>query len=346
MAVKIRLARRGRKKLALYDIVISDARSPRDGRFIEKIGSYNPNTNPATIFLRDDRAMHWLMVGAQPTETAGSILRYKGILMRKHLQVGINKGAMSVETAELRFQEFMEQRENKIIGKIDNLADAKTKARATRQEAESKVRVARQDVIDQRVAALAAAEDAARVEAEANAKVAAESIQAASVEAMATTENTEAVTDSAPQNVNAFAKATQEEAPVLESVTEQIPTLETPAAQAVVADEVPTVEAPNVETPSVEAVVETPVAEVAEAVTEAPVAEVAEVVAEAPVAEVGEVVAEAPVAEVAEAEVAPVETANEETPVSVETAQEVTPEAPAGEQIAEAPEDKPADPAA
>ena len=85
MAVKIRLARRGRKKLAIYDIVVSDARSPRDGKFIEKIGQYNPNSNPASINIKDERAMYWLMVGAQPTDTAKRILSDKGILMKKHL---------------------------------------------------------------------------------------------------------------------------------------------------------------------------------------------------------------------------------------------------------------------
>ena len=95
MAVKIRLSRRGRKKLAIYDIVIADARAPRDGSFIEKIGSYNPNTDPSTVVLKSDRAVDWLMKGAQPTDTARSILSHEGVMLKKHLQVGVIKGAIS-----------------------------------------------------------------------------------------------------------------------------------------------------------------------------------------------------------------------------------------------------------
>ena len=89
MAVKIRLSRRGRKKLAIYDIVVADARSPRDGKIIEKIGNYNPNSNPATINLDLDKALEWVMKGAQPSETARAILSYKGVMMKKHLQIGV-----------------------------------------------------------------------------------------------------------------------------------------------------------------------------------------------------------------------------------------------------------------
>ena len=106
MAVKIRLARRGRKKLAIFDIVVADARAPRDGRFIEKIGTYNPNTNPASINLNDDKALQWVLNGAQPTDTARAILSYKGVLLKKHLQVGVNKGAISQETADAKFSEW------------------------------------------------------------------------------------------------------------------------------------------------------------------------------------------------------------------------------------------------
>ena len=94
MAVRIRLSRRGRKKLAIFDIVVADARSPRDGKIIQKIGNYNPNTNPATIKLDEDKALEWLNKGAQPSETARAILSYKGILLKKHLQMGVKKGAL------------------------------------------------------------------------------------------------------------------------------------------------------------------------------------------------------------------------------------------------------------
>jgi len=91
MSVKIRLARRGRKKQAMYDVVVADSRSPRDGRFIEKIGTYNPNTDPASINLDNDKAFDWIMKGAQPTDTVRAMLSYRGIMMKKHLQVGVNK---------------------------------------------------------------------------------------------------------------------------------------------------------------------------------------------------------------------------------------------------------------
>src|SRR5690606_25051293 len=106
MAVKIRLARRGRKKLAMYDVVVADARAPRDGRFIEKIGTYNPLTNPATIDLLDDRAFHWVMNGAQPTDTVKAMLSYRGILFQKHLQIGVIKGALTQEVADQKLEEW------------------------------------------------------------------------------------------------------------------------------------------------------------------------------------------------------------------------------------------------
>ena len=106
MAVKIRLARRGRKRRPIYDIVVADARAPRDGRYIEKLGSFNPNTHPATVVLNEERALHRVMTGAIPTDTARTILSRMGILMRKHLQVGVNKGAITQEVADRRFEEW------------------------------------------------------------------------------------------------------------------------------------------------------------------------------------------------------------------------------------------------
>ena len=106
MAVKIRLARRGRKKAAIYDIVVADARAPRDGKFIEKLGIYNPNTNPASIDFNEEKAFQWVMNGAQPTDTVKAMLSYRGILFKKHLQIGVAKGAISQETADARFEEW------------------------------------------------------------------------------------------------------------------------------------------------------------------------------------------------------------------------------------------------
>jgi small subunit ribosomal protein S16 len=121
MAVKIRLARRGRKKLAMYDIVVADARAPRDGKFIEKIGTYNPNTNPASIVLNEANALKWIMNGAQPTDTTRAILSYKGILLKKHLQVGVNKGAITQETADAKFGDWKEVKDAKVTGKSDGI---------------------------------------------------------------------------------------------------------------------------------------------------------------------------------------------------------------------------------
>ena len=102
MSTKIRLARHGRKGRPFYHVVIADSRAPRDGRYIEKIGTYNPNTNPATIDLKFDRALYWLMTGAQPTDTASRILSYKGVLLKKHLLEGVKKGAFDEAAAEAR----------------------------------------------------------------------------------------------------------------------------------------------------------------------------------------------------------------------------------------------------
>ena len=111
MAVKIRLQRHGRKKAPFYHIVIADSRSPRDGKFIEKIGTYNPMTSPATIDLDRDSAYAWLMKGAQPTDTAAAILRLKGVMYRKHLERGVAKGVVTPEAASTRYSEFVENKE-------------------------------------------------------------------------------------------------------------------------------------------------------------------------------------------------------------------------------------------
>ncbi|WP_339043937.1 30S ribosomal protein S16 [Cardinium endosymbiont of Tipula unca] len=108
MAVKIRLARRGRKHLAEYDIVVADARSPRDGRFIKKIGNYNPNTSPSIIKLDEASALKWLFQGAQPTDTVKNILSKQGVMFRKHLQIGVIKGAITQEQADEKFLAWKE----------------------------------------------------------------------------------------------------------------------------------------------------------------------------------------------------------------------------------------------
>jgi len=165
MPAKIRLQRHGRKRYAYYHIVIADSRAPRDGRYIERIGSYNPNTNPATIDLDFDKALSWLNKGAQPTDTARAILSYKGILYMKHLQGGVAKGAFSEEEAERRFKLWMTEKDSKIQSKKDRLTKESESEKKARLEAEAKVNEERAAALAKREAELAAekaAEKAAR----------------------------------------------------------------------------------------------------------------------------------------------------------------------------------------
>ncbi len=143
MPVKIRLARRGRKKQAMYDVVVADARAPRDGRFIEKIGTYNPNTDPASINLDDNKAFDWVMKGAQPTDTVRAMLSYRGVMMKKHLQIGVNKGAITQEEADKKLEAWIKDKESKIQGKVDKLAKAKADKKKAALDAEKKVSEAR-----------------------------------------------------------------------------------------------------------------------------------------------------------------------------------------------------------
>ena len=147
MAVKMRLARRGRKKKALYDVVIADVRAPRDGRFIEKIGTYNPNTDPASISIDEQKAFEWVMKGAQPTDTVRAMLSYRGIMYRKHLQIGVEKGALTQEEADKKLEAWLKDKESKIQGKVDKLTkDKEAKAKA-KLEAEAKVKEARAEAL-------------------------------------------------------------------------------------------------------------------------------------------------------------------------------------------------------
>ena len=157
MATKIRLQRHGRKKRAFFHIVVADSRSPRDGKFIEKLGSYNPITNPATIVLNVDRAAQWLIDGAQPTDTAAAILSYKGASMKKHLQVGVNKGAISQEEADKRFATWLEEKAARIEAKKSNLASAAQKVKAEGLAQEAKRRAA----VEAKIAAKIAEAEAA-----------------------------------------------------------------------------------------------------------------------------------------------------------------------------------------
>ncbi|NVJ47671.1 MAG: 30S ribosomal protein S16 [Cytophagia bacterium] len=189
MAVKIRLARRGRKKQAMYDVVIADARAPRDGRFIEKIGTYNPNTNPASINIDNDKAFSWLMNGAQPTDTVKAMLSYRGLMLKKHLQIGVIKGAMSQEDADKKFEAWVAEKDAKIQGKSDKLAAEKEAAKKAKLEAEAKVNAARAEALAAKKAeAEAAAQPAEEVAEEAAEEPAAEATEEVAAEAETTEE--------------------------------------------------------------------------------------------------------------------------------------------------------------
>ncbi len=124
MATKIRLQRHGKKDSAFFHIVVADGRAPRDGKFIEKLGTYNPNTNPASIDINFDSTLDWLMKGAQPTDTARAILSYKGLLMKKHLLEGVKKGALTDAQVEQKFTKWLGEKDGKIVGKKDKLKSA------------------------------------------------------------------------------------------------------------------------------------------------------------------------------------------------------------------------------
>jgi small subunit ribosomal protein S16 len=143
MPVKIRLQRHGKKASAFFHIVIADGRAPRDGKFIEKIGTYNPTTNPATIDLNFEKAMTWISNGAQPTDTCRAILSYKGIMYKNHLQIGVNKGAITQDVADAKFNKWVADKDAKIQSKVEKLSSAQKDAYNKRMAAEGKANEAK-----------------------------------------------------------------------------------------------------------------------------------------------------------------------------------------------------------
>lgn len=173
MATKIRLQRHGRKNYAFYPIVIANSRAPRDGRFIERIGSYNPNTNPATITLNFERALYWVNVGAQPTDTVRSILSKEGVLLMKHLQGGIKKGAFDEAEAQCRFDAWKANKEKAVEAVKASDADKKAAAAKERLAAEQAKNAAKAEEVAKKkaeIAAAKAAEEAAKAAEEAPAE--------------------------------------------------------------------------------------------------------------------------------------------------------------------------------
>ncbi len=212
MSVKLRLLRKGRKRKPFYYIVAADARAPRDGRFIERVGSYNPNTNPATIDLDLDKSVQWLQNGAQPTDTVRAILSYKGAMYKNHLLKGAAKGAFPVEDVETKFNAWMEGKSSQIDAKKTQLADAKAAAEAEIFERESKVREEREKAILAKNSPLA------------------EEVEEATAEV--TEEATEAVVEEATEEVAEEVTA-ETEAPL----AEEAPAAEEPAAEEPAAEE-------------------------------------------------------------------------------------------------------------
>ena len=173
MAVKIRLQRHGKKNFAFFHIVVADSRSPRDGRYIEQIGSYNPNTNPATIVLNFERALAWIKVGAEPTLVTRRILSYEGVLLRHHLDGGVAKGALTQEAADKKWNDWKAGRDAKIEAKKTGLKNAAIEARKAAKAEEAKVNEARAEALAKKAAELAAAQAAEKAAAEAAAEEAA-----------------------------------------------------------------------------------------------------------------------------------------------------------------------------
>ncbi len=240
MSVKIRLQRHGKKGKPFYWVVAADARSKRDGRYLEKIGTYNPNTNPATIELNLDSAVRWLHNGAQPTDTAKAILSYKGALMKHHLDGGIRKGALTQEQADAKLAAWLEAKAGKVDAKKDGLSKAQAAAKAKAFKAEQAVNAKR-------------LEDAAKAEADA---IAAES-------AVEEVEEAPAAEVEVEETVAEEVAAEVEEAPAAEVAAEEVvaEVEETPAAE-VAAEEVV---AEAEETPAAEVAAEEVVAEAEEA---------------------------------------------------------------------------------
>ena len=215
MSVKIRLQRHGKKGKPFYHIVVADARASRDGKFIEKIGTYNPITNPAVIELNVDAAVKWLDNGAQPTDTARAILSYKGVLYKKHLLGGVAKGAFSAEEADKKFAAWLEGKEKQVLGKKDGLKKSKEDAKKAALEAEAKVNQGRLD---------AAAKVEADAKAEADAKLAEEKAAAdaklAEEKAAEEAANAPAVEEAAPVAEEVVAETTEEPAAEAEGTEE------------------------------------------------------------------------------------------------------------------------------
>ena len=255
MATKIRLQRHGRKARPIFKIVVADERAKRDGKFIEKLGVYNPNTNPATIDLNFDSAVEWMMKGAQPTDTARAILSYKGVMMKKHLLGGVAKGAFSEEEAEKRFEAWLADKEGKIQAKRDGLSKAAKDKAAAQLAAEKEANEKRAQEL-----AIANSELTEEVATEETTEDTAETKAAEEAPVEATSEETISVEES-PSAEEATEAPAETEEPKAE-VTEEAPAAEeTPAEEAPATVEEATDAPVENEEPKAEVTEEAPAAE-------------------------------------------------------------------------------------
>ena len=224
MSVKIRLQRHGKKGKPFYWVVAADARSKRDGKYLEKLGTYNPNTNPATVDLNLDAAVQWLHNGAQPSDTARAILSYKGVLLKHHLDGGVRKGALTQEQADEKLAKWLDEKAGKVTAKTEGLAKAKADARAAALKAEQKVnedRIAAAKQAEADLIAAAKAEEAgAEASEEATAEVEAPAVEETPAAEEATAEVEAPAVEEAPAAEEATAEAT-EEAPAAEEGSEE-----------------------------------------------------------------------------------------------------------------------------
>jgi small subunit ribosomal protein S16 len=245
MAVKIRLQRHGKKGKPFYWIVAADARSKRDGKYLEKIGTYDPNQKPASIDLDFDSALSWLDKGAQPTNTAKAILSYTGVLMKKHLNGGVKKGAFTEEEAKKKFDKWMKEKSAKVEKKIE---DVKTALESNKKEARLKEEEYRKKKLED-----AKAKDEAKAAEEAPAEEApAEEAPAEEAPADEAKAAEEAPAEEAPAEEAPADEAPADEAPADEAPADEAPADEAPADEAP-ADEAPADEAPADEAPADEA---------------------------------------------------------------------------------------------
>ena len=220
MATKIRLQRFGKKGKPFYHLVVADSRAPRDGKFIERLGSYNPNTNPATIDLNFDKALDWVTKGAQPTDTCRTILSYKGVMYKKHLEGGVKKGALTAEEAETKFTEWLQAKEGKIAGKKEGLSKSKEEAKKAALAAEAKKK--------EEIAAAIAAKNTPPAEEVEESPVAEADIEEGAEETVLAEDTTEVTAEETAVAEEGTEEETPEETVVAEEGTEETP--EAPAA--------------------------------------------------------------------------------------------------------------------